>query len=273
MNEEITIVKKGKYIDEVIGGILFPLGFERVQGGSDWEYKKEVINKKGETIILSVMIYKHRFADSVFMQLDSTAMGRGMKRLNEFPGYMNSDGSIYYENDDKFKDAVNEIGRVIKDYGIEWLEGALEPIIDDYYKEEDYRKIYLEHDQLADSFAERMNISIEDISLREAFKVVEKIIKNSTEKSFKEMVPLFLEMSSFLAKVNGKKKKYEWKLLEYEKKWICYLYIYNSVGKIEKISTVMDTMIVGWKCNESHLIEWLMGDFDLPPDGHQIISE
>ena len=41
----------------------------------------------------------------------------------------------------------------------------------------------------------------------------------------------------------------------------------------EKISTVMDTMIAGWKCNESHLIEWLMGDFDLPPDGHQIISD
>jgi len=262
-------LNKRKYIDAVIGEILFPLGFDKVKGASDWECRKELINKKNETIILSVTIYKHTYIDALSMQLWSTANGHVPKDLKDLPGCeANYGGYITYMNDEEFKEVIALMGKVLKDYGIAWLEGAIEPVDDDYLKEADYRKLYLEHDQLADSFAERMNVNIQDILLREAFDVVEKVVIHGAEKSFKEMVPLFLEMSAFLAKVMGKRRKYEWRLEEYDKRLSCYLYAYNLAGTTEENIMVMHAIEAGWGRKGNGLIKKLIEMFSLPPDGY-----
>ena len=261
-------MKKVKYIDEVIGGILFPLGFERVKHNSDWTYNKQIINSKNEIITLQVLIYKHRFDTSLFMELWSSAAGRGTKSLRDFPGSDPIYGCISYTDDDDFKLAIDKIRNILQMYGIEWLNASTEPAHDDYPKEEDYRKLYLEHEQLADCFEKRMNTSIEDISLRESFDVIEKAMVEEAGKSFKEMLPLFLEMCAFLAKVVGKKKKYEWRMEEYYKQLRCDLYVYNKAGTTEEKIMIMHTLYVGWKRKGDRLIEQLIELFHLPPDDY-----
>lgn len=268
-------MKKAKYIDEVIGGILFPLGFERVKsGGGDWKYEKEVINKKSEIVILQLVIYKHRYANMLSMQLYSTAAGRGSKELKDFPGYEKIPyGFIDYDNDEGFKQAINALGELLTDYGVAWFEEAVEPTHDDYLKVTDYRKLYLEHDQLADSFAERMNLIIQEISLRESFDIVAKVIADASEESFKETIPLFLETSAFIAKVVGNTHKYEWRLEDYYfKQWNCNLYVYNLNGVREENVMVLYKIMLAWcrkgdKNKGDVLIKRLVDLFHLPPNG------
>jgi len=256
--KEIRTMKKGEYIDKVIGGILYPLGFNKVKNRGCWKYKKEVINKKGETIVLTVIIYKHPYMNGLTMQLCSTAHGQRDKRLGNF----GHDDFISYQNDDEFKIVINKIGIILEEKGIAWLESAIEPLSDDYFKDEDYRKLYLEHEQLAVSFAERMNVNIQDISLREAFEVVKNVLMDGSKNSFKEMVPLFLETSAFLAKVESKNYKIEWRLEEYEKQLRCHLFVYNLNGTREKNVNVLGAVLVGWVRKGEDLIKRLVDTFE-----------
>ena len=196
-------MKKGKIVKDVIGNLLFPLGFE-LNLGDGWDFTRTVKNSYGEDIEHSINIYMHRFASEVFLTISTNAYGRIPLKMDSFiPGYDRhprtiSGESIAYSDDDSFKDIIRYFANIIEKYILEKLDEMSEPATDDRFYEKEHIDVLKNHKKLCEDFLKREDIPPE-INLEASAKIVYEGIKQLQDKPFQEIKKDLFDLGVFFA--------------------------------------------------------------------------
>lgn len=202
-------------IKNVIGKVLEPERFSykgRSEGIS--EFLREVKNSKGETVRQFVTVQDSQYRKLVFLNLDSAPAGHREYRIGDFvPGC--KEKGLYFENEEEYRGVIETYANILKEYGIPFLEKIKEPIISDYFVEEDMEKLFYEHEYLLESLTKRENIKAEEFDVEQAAEFIEKKVEEVKEKSFEEVRNLLLELSALFGAVANQFYPCHWTLDEF----------------------------------------------------------
>jgi len=207
-------MKKGNVVKEIIGGVLFPLGFE-LKYDDGWEFRRVVKNSHGEDIKQWIAVRLHRFAPEVFLDVNTNAYGWTTKRMDNFvprnlwhPKSLFGD-KIAFSDDESFKDAISYMAGKIKEYGLEKLAEMTEPTTNDRFLRHEHIDVYENHELIYANFIKHHNIS-EEIDIEVAAKIVYDGIMRLKGKPFQEIKGELFNLGVFYASRLDKMFCAEW---------------------------------------------------------------
>jgi len=234
------------WIKDIIGKVLEPEGFSYI--GRDKvssEFFRKVKNSKGEVIRQIVSLQDSQYHNMIYLNLKSTR--HHGYRINSFvPDCM--EHGLYFETEEEYKKAIEQYASILSQYGIPFLEKIKEPILSDYFADEDMEKLFYEHEQLCKSWIKRENIKIEQWDVEQAAEFMEEKVLEIKEKSFEDVKNLLLELSALFGAVANQFHPCQWKLQE--------TLILNCDLEFLKVKSdwnrmdISDILLSGWKEKE-----------------------
>lgn len=234
-------------IKNIIEKVLQPEGFSyigRVDGISS-EFFRKVKNSKGEVIRQIVSLQDSQYHKMIYLNLESTR--HHGYRINDFVPDCMEDG-LYFEKEEDYKEAIKQYAMILSQYGIPFLEKIKEPVIWDYFVDEDMERLFYEHNQLWKSLIKRENIKVEQLNVKQVIELIEEKVLEVKEKSFEEVRNLLLELSALFGVVANQFHPCQWKLEE-TMVLSCDLEFLEAKDNWNKMS-VADILLMGWKEKE-----------------------
>lgn len=240
MNKELLI-------KNIIGAVLEPEGFSYIGRFDEIssEFFRKVKNSKGEVIRQIVSLQDSQYHKEIYLNLESTR--HHGYRINDFVPDCTKHG-LYFKNEEEYKKAIEQYAGILSQYGIPFLEKIKEPIISDYFVDEDMEKLFYEHEYLLESLTKRENIKAEEFNVEQAAEFIEKKVEEVKEKSFEEVRNLLLELSALFGAVANQFHPCQWKLEE-TMVLSCDLEFLKVKNDWNEIS-VADILLSGWKEKE-----------------------
>lgn len=188
-----TEMKKKKIIQEIMGSELEPLGFAyENDNGQFYTY----IRWK-EEVKQAITICNERFTRNYLkMYFSTSAYGQKMKELEDFvPGIMQE--SWKYENEEEFREIVEQFRDWTLSYGLEVLEKMSVPTTEKRPKPETNRYLYEHHERLNEEYLRSKDLVGKD-SIDVVF-AIQDTIKELRTQSFNEAESTLIMLAAAFA--------------------------------------------------------------------------
>ncbi len=236
-------MQKGKIIKEIIGKVLEPEGFVFDKEIKIWGFIKEFKNSKGEIARQTVTFWTSRFEKKLYMDINCFSGGIYTYGLNQFvPGYTN-DG-LNYTTDEEFKQVIETYANILKEYGLDFLKKIEVPKRSDYFRQEEYYKLFNEHESIAQKFIKEQQIDMECVKIEDAVRLMKDMVLEKQEEPFEDCRELFLEMAAFYGRVVSKYNSCKWLMRDMKTHSICKLEIESK----RKLSlSMLNEIHLAWK--------------------------
>ena len=223
-------MQKGKIIREIIGKVLEPEGFVFDKEIEKWGFLKEFKNSKGEIARQTVAFYFGNYKRKIFMVISCFSGGFDSYRINRFvPGCI--DDGIEYSKDEEFKKVIETYADILKQYGLDFLKKIAEPQKSDYFRQEDYNKLFDDNESLAQKFIVEHRIDSEHITIADAVKLMKDMLTEKQSRRFEDCRELFLEMAAFYGCVVIKTYPCKWIMEDFKTHAVCTLEIESELTK------------------------------------------
>ena len=218
-------MKKREIINKIIGEVLEPEGFifsEKID--SCW-FIKEFKNSKGEIARQVIEFYSSRWEKKLFMDINCFSGRYSSYRIDNFVPGCRDDG-LKYSTTGEYKQAVETYADILKKYGLDFLKKIAElPEENDYFREEDYYKLFEEHESLAQRFITEQHIEMEHITIEDVVKLIKDMVLRQQVETFDDCRELFLEMAAFYGCLVRKNYPYKWIMNDVRTHKVCTLEI------------------------------------------------
>lgn len=237
------------WIKNTIEKVLEPAGFSYVGrlDGISSKFFRKVKNSKGEVIRQIVSLQDSQYHNMIYLNLHSTR--HHAYQIHDFVPDCTEHG-LYFENEEEYKKAIEQFADILMKYGLPFLEKIKEPILSDYFVDEDMEKLFYEHENLLESLIRRENIQAEEFNVEQAAEFIEKKVEEVKEKSFEEVRNLLLELSALFGAVANQFHPCQWRLKETMvlRCGLEFLKVKNDWNEI----IVADILLSGWKEKEKN---------------------
>ncbi|MDW2797640.1 hypothetical protein RZO55_08635 [Clostridium boliviensis] len=218
-------MKKRDIIKEIIGEVLEPEGFAFGEDADSCWFIKEFKNSKGEISRQVINFYSSRWEKKLFIDINCFSGIFSSYRIDNFVPDCMDDGLKYSTTGD-YKQAVEIYAEILKKYGLDFLKKIAEPPKEnDYFREEDYYKLFEKHELLALRFMKEQQIKIENITIKEVVELIKDMLLKQQGKTFDDCRELFLEMAAFYGCVVRKDYPYKWLMSDVRTHKVCTLEI------------------------------------------------
>lgn len=194
-----VIMKKGKFIEQTLGPLLYPYGFEYSTNTGIWEFKRVLTHEDSREIYQAIYVQRHRFTSALFFRIRTTVYGRHEKDVQGFdPEYK---GVVYfpYSNDEEFVKLIYLFAEMTRDYAIPYLEQTKEPTLSvtERPSEADQRYLFENREALSQMFAQSQGIdlTIDGSALSELYY---QLAVANIGKPYSETKEIMLRMAGFL---------------------------------------------------------------------------
>lgn len=241
-------MKRGKLVKDMVGSILFPIGFE-MKFTEGWDFSRIVKNSFGEEIDQCIIIYLHRYTTEVFLSISANAYGRFPLMMKSFvpqsamhPRTMYGD-SITYSNDESFKEVICYMADIIEKYALDKLTEISEPATMDRFLEEEYINALENHQSISEEFMRQEGIPT-DIDLEASARIVYEKMIPLRDKPFLEIKNSLFSLGVFYACQLEKVFEAEWRYIN-RSTFLCY-----KRGDAPESLPVLDRMKWCWMRKE-----------------------
>ncbi|MDW2797642.1 hypothetical protein RZO55_08645 [Clostridium boliviensis] len=237
-------MQKGKIIREIIGKVLEPEGFVFDKEIEKWGFLKEFKNSKGEIARQTIAFYFSNYKRKLFMVISCFSGDFDSYRINRFVPGCKNDG-IEYSKDEEFEKVIETYADILKQYGLDFLKKIAEPPKEnDYFRQEDYNKLFQEHETLAQKFITEQQINFDCITIEDAVVLMKNMLTEKLSKPFEDCRDPFLEMAAFYECVVRKTYPCKWIMKDMKTHIICKLEIDS---KLKLPIFVPNEIYLAWK--------------------------
>ncbi|MDW2797639.1 hypothetical protein RZO55_08630 [Clostridium boliviensis] len=237
-------MKKRDIIKEIIGEVLDPEGFAFGEDADSCWFIKEFKNSKGEIARQVIDFYNSRWKKKLFLNINCFSGKFCSYRISDFvPGC--SDNGFMYSTILDYKQAVETYADILIKHGLDFLKKIAEPPIEnDYFREEDYYRLYNEYESLTQRFITEQQIDMGCISIKEAVELFKDILSRQQGKTFDDCRELFLEMSAFYGNLIKRTYPYEWIMKDIRTHKVCKLEINFKLAPSWLVITRKSSLLV-----------------------------